>query len=41
MTTQELIYHLFQTGQVTIEEYLKTQELPSKTINRLRKAIEK
>lgn len=39
MTTQEFLYHLFQTGQITIEEYLKTQEIPSKTINRIRKAI--
>lgn len=39
MTTQEFLYHLFRTGQITIEEYLKSQELPSETINIIRKAI--
>ncbi len=41
MTTQEFLYHWFQTGQITIEEYLKTQELPSKTIEEVIKAIKK
>lgn len=39
MTSSE-IYDMFQRGQITLEEYLKTQELPSETINRIKKAIE-
>lgn len=39
MTLDDIIYELFTTGQMTLEEYLKTQELPSVTIDKLRKAI--
>lgn len=34
------VNELFQSGQITLEEYLKTQELPSVTIARIRKAME-
>jgi hypothetical protein len=40
MTNDDILYHMFQCGQITLEEYLKTQELPSETIRRLKKAIE-
>jgi hypothetical protein len=39
MTDNDTYYLKFQTGQITLEEYLKTQELPSETVNRIRKAI--
>ena len=35
----ELTAFLLQTGQITLEELLKTQELPSEQINRIIKAI--
>lgn len=41
MTPNEVLYQLFQLGQITPTEYLKYQELPSETIERIRKAIEK
>lgn len=39
MTLDDIVYKLFTTGQMTLEEYLKTQELPSVTIDRINKAI--
>lgn len=39
MTPEEISYYLLQTGQITLSECLKNQELPSETINRIRKAI--
>ena len=41
ITPDDILLHMLQTGQITLTEYLKTQELPSETINRLRKAIKK
>ena len=39
MTNEEYLNGLFQAHEITLEEYLKTQELPSVTIERIRKAI--
>jgi hypothetical protein len=39
MTPDDIIYELLTTGQITLEEYLKMQELPSVTIDRINKAI--
>ena len=41
ITPDDVLLHMLQTGQITLTEYLKTQELPSETINRLRKAVDK
>ena len=40
ITPDDILLHILQTGQITLEEYIKSQELPSETINRIRKAIE-
>jgi hypothetical protein len=40
ITPDDILLDMLQTGQITFEEYIKSQELPSETINRLRKAIE-
>ena len=40
ITPDDILLHMLQTGQITFEEYIKSQELPSETINRIRKAIE-
>lgn len=39
ITPDDVLLHMLQTGEMTLEEYLKTQELPSVTINRINKAI--
>lgn len=41
ITPDDVLLHMLQTGQITLTEYLKTQELPSEKINRIRKAIKK
>ena len=41
ITPDDVLLHMLQTGQITLKEYLKAQELPSETIDRIRKAIEK
>ena len=40
ITPDDVLLNMLQTGLITLEEYLKTQGLPSETINRIRKAIE-
>jgi hypothetical protein len=39
MTNEEIMYWRFERGLITLEEYLKTQEPPSVTIEHIRKAI--
>jgi hypothetical protein len=39
MTSDEILYELFLAGQITLEDYMKTQELPSEAIGRINKAI--
>lgn len=41
ITSDDILSQILQTRQITFEEYIKSQELPSETINKLRKAIEK
>lgn len=41
ITPDDILLQMLQAGRITFEEYIKSQELPSEIINRIRKAIEK
>ena len=41
ITPDDVLLQMLQTEQMTFEEYIKSQEPPSETIDRLRRAIEK